>query len=200
MQSSTTPIKNLKKKFTPEEDQLLRELVQQHGTHNWTLISSLMGTRNCRQCRERWRNYLSQKVSTEPWSKKEDMLLQQKFMELGPQWTKIQAFFTDRTDVNLKNRWAVLQRRRNHKLSDPNLDQTVRIIPRAPQQVPQKPIQLPQQPAVVEESNSNEIMNSNLNSNTNFSEDLFSDDLANAFDLFSSSFNDGFDKDIFVLL
>lgn len=135
---NTISAKCLKKKFSPEEDRMLKALVEQYGTHSWKLIAELIKTRNCRQCRERWRNYLSQNISLEPWSPHEDQLLRQKYSEYGPQWTKIQSFFTNRTDVNLKNRWAVLQRKGHHALA-----------PAAPAIAPAPAIPLPTTAAVV---------------------------------------------------
>jgi hypothetical protein len=52
----------VKTKFTPEEDGTLTHLVTHYGTSNWKGIASLMGTRNARQCRERWNNYLDPKL------------------------------------------------------------------------------------------------------------------------------------------
>ena len=60
-----------KSKFTPVEDQKLRELVAKYGDNDWATVSKMMGTRNQRQCRERWTNYLSPKVSNGPWSPQE---------------------------------------------------------------------------------------------------------------------------------
>lgn len=47
------PKQIIRNKFTPEEDQKLRELVDKHGNRSWNLVSKLMGTRNPRQCLER---------------------------------------------------------------------------------------------------------------------------------------------------
>lgn len=107
--------KHSKRKFSPEEDEKLTFIVSQYGESNWKRIAEQMGTRNCRQCRERWKNYLSPKVCKEPWTHAEDQLLQEKYKELGSQWSVIAKYFPSRTDVNIKNRWVVLT---NHTVQE----------------------------------------------------------------------------------
>lgn len=103
--------KNEKKKssrqmFTPKEDKQLIELVKEYGDRNWRVISKKMENRTTRQCRERYRNYLSPNLTNGPWTAEEDLLLEQKYVELGPKWAAISQFFKNRSDVNIKNRWA----------------------------------------------------------------------------------------------
>lgn len=99
--------RKIRNKFSPEEDQKLRELVQKHGEHSWNLISSLMENRNQRQCRERWKHYLScdLKESIKPWTKDEDMIIMTKYNELGAKWTKIAKELPGRSDLQVKNRY-----------------------------------------------------------------------------------------------
>jgi hypothetical protein len=96
--------------FTPEEDFLLRQLVKRFG-ENWELVACYLPNRNQRQCKDRWTNYLSPTISTDPWTEEDDQLLLQKVNELGPKWTQFKIFFPHRTDANLKNRWFILIRR-----------------------------------------------------------------------------------------
>lgn len=102
--------KKTKSKFTPEEDTKLCELVGRFGEDNWKVVSLCMKTRTVRQCRERWRNYLSPRVVNAPWSAAEDFLLEQKFREMGPHWKAIASFFPMRTDIQVKNRILLKQR------------------------------------------------------------------------------------------
>ena len=95
-----------RQKFTQEEDQKLIELVNEHGTSNWVLIASLMENRNPRQCRERWKHYLSvRETRKEPFSPEEDRAISEKFYELGPKWTKIASFLPGRSDIDIKCRF-----------------------------------------------------------------------------------------------
>jgi hypothetical protein len=111
MRQSTARRPHPKAKFTKEEDVLLRKLVFQFGEDVWPQVAQHMRNRNSRQCKERWNNYLSPNISTEPWTPDEDSLLQQKIRELGQKWVQIATFFPARTDVNVKNRFNLLSRR-----------------------------------------------------------------------------------------
>lgn len=109
--------KRIRNKFTPEEDQKLRELIQKHGQHSWNLVSSLMENRNQRQCRERWKHYLScdMNEASRPWTKEEDSILINKFNELGAKWTKIALELPGRTDLQVKSRYMKSLRNKKHR-------------------------------------------------------------------------------------
>jgi hypothetical protein len=98
-------------KFLKAEDDMLRELVEKYGESNWTIIARYMRRRTARQCRERYKNYLSPKVRNRDWTEDEEELLAQKVREFGPKWAKIAVFFESRSDVNVKNHWAALMSR-----------------------------------------------------------------------------------------
>jgi hypothetical protein len=98
-------------KFTSADDEQLRLLVEQFGDSDWFLISDQMNGRNARQCRERWVNYLAPTLNNAPWTPAEDMLLLQKYRDLGCKWVRIAKFFPNRTDAMVKNRFNRIQRR-----------------------------------------------------------------------------------------
>jgi hypothetical protein len=100
-----------KAKFSPAEDEHLADLVRQNGTTDWVAISHMMPGRNSRQCRDRWLNYLSPEVGNGPWSPEEEQLLLQKYEECGAVLKHIATFFPGRTDINVKSRWLLIQRR-----------------------------------------------------------------------------------------
>lgn len=92
-------------KFTNEEDEMLRNLVNEHGESAWNIIASNMPGRNVRQCRERWKHYLSaNKSGRVPFTEEEDRIIMEKYIELGPKWTKIAKFVKDRSDIQVKSR------------------------------------------------------------------------------------------------
>jgi hypothetical protein len=103
--------KRSKHKFTADEDTLIRQLVDQHGTKQWDVIARFLPNRTSRQVRDRWKHYLSPQVILRPWNLDEDRQLLRMTGQLGPQWSMLVKFFPGRTDVNLKNRWNKLQRR-----------------------------------------------------------------------------------------
>jgi hypothetical protein len=96
-------------KFSGQEDGVLKTLLQAYGTDNWQEIAKNMPKRNMRQCRDRWVNYLSSEINTSPWTAEEDQLLLSKVQELGAAWKYIATFFKVRTDINVKNRWHLIQ-------------------------------------------------------------------------------------------
>jgi hypothetical protein len=97
--------------FTAQEDMVLKNLVAEFGEDNWNLIASRIPARNPRQCKDRWTNYLSPGVTMIPWTPEEDDRLIAKVQEFGRRWVRIAEFFPMRTDVHIKNRYIVLQRR-----------------------------------------------------------------------------------------
>ena len=104
-----------KQKFSEDEDRKITELVRMNGERGWRRIAENIPGRTARQCRERWKNYLSPKVSLDPWTNEEDELLKRLITEMGQQWSKMASFFPKRTDVTIKNRWALLKRRNNRR-------------------------------------------------------------------------------------
>jgi hypothetical protein len=101
----------VKAKFTPEEDERLLNIVSHLETINWATVSSVMTTRNARQCRERYNNYLCPRLRREEWTEEEDRLLLEKYTEIGPKWNRISKFFEGRSDIALRNRHMSLSRR-----------------------------------------------------------------------------------------
>lgn len=101
----------LKSKFTPLEDQQLLDLIAVHGDNDWSRIATLLGTRNARQCRDRYKNYLNPYLRQDDWAPEEDLLLLAKYAEFGAKWNKIARFFILRSDNSLRNRWQLLARR-----------------------------------------------------------------------------------------
>lgn len=104
-----------KRKFTKEEDCKLIELVEKYGTDQWSVIARNMNDRNGRQCRVRWKKYLSPDIDNRPWSREEDDLLLEKVKILGSQWANISTFFPKRTDINIKHRYRLLLRKKDKR-------------------------------------------------------------------------------------
>jgi hypothetical protein len=100
-----------KKKFTPEEDNRLKEVVGTFGCKDWVEVASHMPDRNPRQCRERWTNYANPVIVKKlPWSIHDEALLEQKYAELGPKWQAIAKFFPHRSKNYVRNHWQTKQR------------------------------------------------------------------------------------------
>jgi hypothetical protein len=135
-------------KFTSDEDVQLRNLVAEYGPLAWVEIANLMPDRNARQCRERWKHYLSNDQASLPWTEAEDALLFQKISELGPKWTRVATLLGNRSDIEIKMRWL---KKFNHILRilpksqrDPEMASTP-AAPRPPPPPvrPSSPVQAP---------------------------------------------------------
>lgn len=98
-------MKTHRRKFTPEEDSRLKQLVHEFGAHKWDRIAEGMPGRSGRQCRDRYQNYLCPGIMNDEWTTHEEMLLKKLYDEYGPRWSKISSFFQGRTGTALKNRW-----------------------------------------------------------------------------------------------
>jgi hypothetical protein len=105
-------------KFTGAEDALLRDLVQRFGASNWQRIAAHLPTRNARQCRERWSNYLDPGIAApKEWTPEDEARLEVAWTAFGPRWTAIAACFPGRSTFNVKNRVALMRRRERQVLS-----------------------------------------------------------------------------------
>ena len=106
-----------KKKFTPEEDERLRQLVGEFGEFEWEKIASMFPNRNPRQCHDRWKFYLNPKINKTPFTKEEDWLLINLVCKYGGMWVQISKHFKNRSDVQMKNRWKALQKEMQRNIS-----------------------------------------------------------------------------------
>lgn len=115
--------------FSEIEDNRINELVQIHGTKAWKIISRQMVNRTPRQCRERWKNYLSPEIRNGPWTEEEDILLHKMTQRFGTHWAQIAGYFSSRTDINVKNRWILLRRKSHRKsLHQNNIEEDTELI------------------------------------------------------------------------
>jgi hypothetical protein len=89
--SSGVPSQWIKRPWTKEEDQLLREAVAQHGARNWSSVSKMIPTKNGKQCRERWINHIDPAINREPWTHEDDMKLIEAHSRIGNKWTDLGA-------------------------------------------------------------------------------------------------------------
>jgi hypothetical protein len=120
----------IRKKFSPYEDALLAHLVASNlPLTSWEAIARQMPGRNARQCRERWKHYVSVGCTDRPWTPAEDNLLNEKVADLGPRWTQISGFFYHRSDIQVKSRWLKLVERRKSAGQVPAFEPEVIRVP-----------------------------------------------------------------------
>jgi hypothetical protein len=102
-------------RFTPEEDELLRTLVERLGTQDWPAVSHHFLRRSPRQCRDRWRHYLSPELRSDIWTDNENTLLFAKVAEFGPHWSQVALSFPGRTDIRVKNHYMTLKTKQDRQ-------------------------------------------------------------------------------------
>jgi hypothetical protein len=105
-ESATSQVKLKRGKFLQEEDAKLRLLVEKYGATAWNQIASELPGRNPRQCRERWKHYLSSDDSNTEWTLSDTQRLHQYVTMVGAKWTFLAGYFPGRTDIQLKNHWT----------------------------------------------------------------------------------------------
>ena len=91
--------------WSPEEDLILKQYVDQFGTNNWKECCKLVKGRNGKQCRERWANILRPSVKKGDWTPEEDKIMFEMQQQIGSQWTKIAEYLPGRTENSIKNRY-----------------------------------------------------------------------------------------------
>ena len=94
-----------RKRFTPDEDAELKELCNIPNLVNWEDVAKQMPGRTARQCRDRYNATLKNYIEKKPWTKEEDDIIIEKYLEIGPRWVTISSFLVGRSGNNVKNRW-----------------------------------------------------------------------------------------------
>lgn len=101
-------VKRLQKQggWSEEEDRLLLEAVKKYNQSNWTSIAECVPSRTATQCLHRYRKVLDPSISKSPWTKEEDMLLQQLASEFGERaWSAISARMVNRNAKQIRERY-----------------------------------------------------------------------------------------------
>ncbi|PVV01515.1 hypothetical protein BB560_004067 [Smittium megazygosporum] len=93
--------------WTPEEDEMLRSLVQVYGEGNWQAIASNFYCRSSQQVLHRWYKSISPDLKHGKWTLDEDeaLLVGVKVFGVG-KWNKIAEFVPGRTDVKCRERYV----------------------------------------------------------------------------------------------
>uniref|UniRef100_A0A8C9VIT2 MYB proto-onco like 1 n=1 Tax=Scleropages formosus TaxID=113540 RepID=A0A8C9VIT2_SCLFO len=95
-----------KVKWSREEDDKLKKLVEQHGTDSWRLIASYFPNRTDGQCQHRWQKVLNPELVKGPWTKEEDQRVIELVHKYGPKrWSVIAKHLQGRIGKQCRERW-----------------------------------------------------------------------------------------------
>ncbi len=96
-----------------EEDDLIISLVKKYGK-NWAQISNSMHTRNGKQIRDRFLNYLDPNIKKDGFTSEEDKKIILLYKDFGPKWSFISQNLEGRTSDIIKNRFHSYLKRKIH--------------------------------------------------------------------------------------
>ncbi|XP_062985930.1 myb-related protein A isoform X3 [Elgaria multicarinata webbii] len=93
-------------KWTRDEDEKLKKLVEQHGTSDWTFIAGHLQNRSDFQCQHRWQKVLNPELIKGPWTKEEDQRVIELVQKYGPKrWSLIAKHLKGRIGKQCRERW-----------------------------------------------------------------------------------------------
>lgn len=95
-----------KTRWTREEDEKLKKLVELHGSEDWKLIASLLTNRTDVQCQHRWQKVLNPELIKGPWTKEEDQRVIELVQKYGAKrWSVIAKHLKGRIGKQCRERW-----------------------------------------------------------------------------------------------
>ncbi|KAI4364750.1 hypothetical protein MLD38_020804 [Melastoma candidum] len=107
---------HIKGQWTKEEDNLIVDLVEEHGEKQWALIAKSLPGRIGKQCRQRWYNYLRSGIVRTPWTEQEDSVLMEAHAQCGNKWAEFAKLLPGRSKQAIKSHWnQTLSKRVNNK-------------------------------------------------------------------------------------
>ncbi|KAJ8409658.1 hypothetical protein AAFF_G00217170 [Aldrovandia affinis] len=95
-----------KTRWTREEDEKLKKLVEHHGSEDWKVIASFLPNRTDVQCQHRWQKVLNPELIKGPWTKEEDQRVIELVQKYGPKrWSVIAKHLKGRIGKQCRERW-----------------------------------------------------------------------------------------------
>ncbi|KAF4095815.1 hypothetical protein G5714_023418 [Onychostoma macrolepis] len=93
-------------KWSRDEDEKLKKLVEQQGTDAWKSIANYFPTRTDGQCQHRWQKVLNPELVKGPWTKEEDQRVIELVHKYGPKrWSVIAKHLQGRIGKQCRERW-----------------------------------------------------------------------------------------------
>ncbi|CAL1278532.1 unnamed protein product [Larinioides sclopetarius] len=95
-----------KARWTKEEDEKLKRLVELYTSEGWSKIASFLPNRTDVQCQQRWQKVVNPNLVKGPWTKEEDQMVVDLVKKYGPQkWTLIAKQLRGRIGKQCRERW-----------------------------------------------------------------------------------------------
>lgn len=94
-----------KKAYSPEENELLADLVKKYGDKNWSKIAEFMPGRNRKQLRDHYINFIKSKPVLKDFTEEEDAKILGMVAKYGHKWQKIADNLPGRSPLMIKNRY-----------------------------------------------------------------------------------------------
>ncbi|KAH7128230.1 hypothetical protein B0J11DRAFT_265058 [Dendryphion nanum] len=121
MLSATRSTARQPRKWTPVEDQKLREEVEiqrssEGEAKDWCKVAQSLPGRTNKDCRKRWMNSVAGGLKKGQWSKSEDALLSKGVHRYGQKWTLVAEVVGSRSADQCSKRWC--------QSLDPDLDRS----------------------------------------------------------------------------
>ncbi|KAJ1980928.1 hypothetical protein H4R35_000923 [Dimargaris xerosporica] len=96
-----------KRRWTAEEDAMLRQAVQIYGEKNWQQIAHILDNRTGQQCLHRWTKSVNPIIRRGRWDPEEDEALLTAVDIYGEgNWRQVQHYVLSRTDVQCRERYC----------------------------------------------------------------------------------------------
>eukprot|EP00164_Ancoracysta_twista_P001126 GFYU01001478.1.p1 GENE.GFYU01001478.1~~GFYU01001478.1.p1 ORF type:complete len:538 (+),score=75.87 GFYU01001478.1:308-1921(+) len=93
-------------RWTPEEDDKLRQAVELYKGKNWKKIADCLEGRTNVQCLQRWQQVLNPALVKRPWTAEEDELIGTLVDQYGTRrWSVIASYFPGRIGKQCRERW-----------------------------------------------------------------------------------------------
>lgn len=105
------------KHWSKEEDDFLKEVVEEVPGKNWTQISAIVSKKfpkTPKQCRDRYNNYLAPNLDCTSilWTDEDDIKILELYYKFGSKWTVIAKEMPGKSANVIKNRWNSSIRKR----------------------------------------------------------------------------------------
>jgi hypothetical protein len=99
--------------WSSEEDERLKEAVNNMSPVIWDVIAEQVGFRSAKQCRERWHYRLNPNTTSTPFRPSEDIFIIKERARIGNHWTGIASQLDGRSAASVKNRWYTSLRKKS---------------------------------------------------------------------------------------